>query len=95
MRQQQDGLARARAAIAHHQVGLLRDGAAHKDVRRGESGSLQPRRHSLGDRRRRAGGEPGLALDHLLVDFPRQALVGRRRHDVRAQAAPGKREHDR
>ena len=80
--QQQDRLARARAAIAHHHVGLGRDRAAHKNVGGREAGGSEAGRDRLGDGRGAAGGEPGLHLDHLLVDLPRQSLFGFGRHGV-------------
>ena len=74
------GLRRARAAIAHDEIGFLRCRAANEDVGGGEAGGLEPLRGCLRDRRRCAGRVAGLDFHHLLIDLARELTLGLRRH---------------
>src|SRR5262249_1775769 len=76
MRKEENGLAGTGAVIAHHDVVLGGFGAADEDVGVRKAGGLEACGGGFGDGSGRAGGEAGLHLDHLFVDFAGELFFG-------------------
>src|SRR5437879_562213 len=80
--------ARAGAAVAGHEVAVLRIGAEqHAHVGRRESGGEEPLRHGAGGARRVPQRVGGIDLDQLAEDVARRLAVGGRAPRLRGRRA--------